>query len=84
MDGRRRASEVEDLINLNEEGMSDVMAQELEVLVVEKVLDIAPRAGEKIVHAQNLLSSRQQLLAEVGPRSRHQDPLLKMHMDSPA
>jgi len=46
--------------------MGDVVPQKLESLVIEKMLDVAPRAGEKIVHAQDVLSLRQQLLAKVG------------------
>ena len=68
--------------------MGDVVPQKLESFVIEKVLDVAARAGEKIVHAQDLLPPRQQLLAKVGAEkpcaSRHQGPLLKMHVSSPA
>jgi hypothetical protein len=46
------------------------------MLVVEKVFDIFPAAGEKIVDAENVAARRDKLLAKVGaeePRpSRHQ------------
>jgi len=45
--------------------MGDVVAQELEPLMVEKVLDVVSRPGKEIVHAQHLVSSLQQSLAEM-------------------
>ena len=82
MNGRRGASEIENLVHLDEERMGDVVAQELETLVVEEMLDVAPRAGEKI-NAQDLLPPRQQLFtkmrAEKSCASRDQNAPLKMH-----
>ena len=56
---RSRARQIEDLVHLDEQRMGDVVAQELETLVIEEMLDIAPRAGEEIVDAQDLLPSSQ-------------------------
>ena len=69
-------------------GMGDVVTQKLEAFVIEEMLDIAARAGEEIIHAEDLLPPRQQLLAKMRaqkPRaSGHQNPPLKMHVSSPA
>ena len=45
VDGRCRASEVEDLVDLHEQRMGDVVAKQLEGLVAEQMLDIALGAG---------------------------------------
>ena len=65
MDRRRRASQIEDLVDLDEKRVGDVVAQELKPLMVEKVLDVVSRPGKEIVHAQHLVSSLQQSLAEM-------------------
>jgi hypothetical protein len=50
------------------------------MLVVEKVFDIFPTAGEKIVDAENVATRQEKLLAKVGAEepgpSRHQKPSL--------
>lgn len=59
------------------------MTGQLEMLVVEKMLDIFPGAGEKIIDAKNISTLRQKPLAKVrAKKSRpasHQNSLLQMH-----
>ena len=66
--GRCRAGEIENLIHFNKDGMRDVVTQQLEALVIEKMLDIAPRSREEIIDAKDLVPSRQELLAEMGAK----------------
>ena len=63
VDGRGRAREIEDLVDLDEKRMGDVVPKEFEVLVTEEVLDVAPAAGEKIVDAKHLIPALEQLSA---------------------
>ena len=59
------------------------MADQLEALVVEQMLDVAPRAGEEIVEADDLRALRQQALAEMRAEKAgaagDQNTLLQMH-----
>ena len=48
--------------------MRDIVTQQLEALVIEKMLDIAPRSREEIIDAKDLVPSRQELLAEMGAK----------------
>ena len=48
--------------------MRDVVTQQLEALVIEKMLDIAPLSREEIIDAKDLVPSRQELLAEMGAK----------------
>ena len=63
------------------------MPGQFEMLVVEKVFDIFPAAGEKIIDAKNVAARRNKPLAKVRaeePRpSRHQKPSLQMHSKAP-
>ena len=65
VDGRGRARQVVNLVHLQEKGMHDVVAQQLESLVAEQVLDVAPASGEEVVNANEVFSTSQELLAEV-------------------
>ena len=65
MDRRGRAGEIVDLVDLHIEREGDVVADQFEVLVVKEMLDIAARAGEEIVDADNVRAVRQQALAEM-------------------
>ena len=67
MDRRRGASEIKDLIHLDEEGMGDVVSQQLEVLVVEEVLDVATGASKKVVDAKHLVAAFEQAVGEMRP-----------------
>lgn len=65
VDGRSRASEVVDLLDLGIERKRHVVAHELEVVVIEQVVDIAFRAGEEVVDANDVRAIREQAIAEV-------------------
>lgn len=66
MDGRGGAGEVVDLVDLHIEREGHVMAHQLKTLVVEKMFDIPPGAGEEIVDAQHFMAAGQQRLAQEG------------------
>jgi hypothetical protein len=40
--------------------MGDIVAQQLEALVVKQVVDVVPRPGEKVIHAEHLAPKLQQ------------------------
>lgn len=67
VDGRCRAGEVEDLVDLHEQRMGDVVAKQLEGLVAEQMLDIAPGAGEETVDAKEPGSRPQAAARTNGP-----------------
>ena len=59
------------------------MADQLKALLTDQVLDVAARAGEKIVDTEDLMAASEQGLAkkradEPGP-SGHKNTLTKMH-----
>jgi hypothetical protein len=45
--------------------MGYVVAKQLKALVIEQMLDVAARTGEKIVDAKHLATAIEQLLAEM-------------------
>ena len=61
MDGRGRAREIVDLVDLDIERKGHVVPHQLETLVIEKMLDIVPAAGVKIVDTQNICPPREPL-----------------------
>ena len=65
MDGGGGARQVVDLIYLDVERPGDVVAHELEQGVRAEVGDVLPAGGEEVVDAQDLVSPRQQPLAQV-------------------
>jgi hypothetical protein len=83
VDGRRRASEIINLIDLDEERVGDVVTEKLEPLVVEQMLDITTGASKEVVDAENLETSLKELLGKMRPEKARtagdQDPSLKMH-----
>lgn len=64
-DGRGRARQMVDLIDLDVEPSVDVMADEFKTVVVEKRLDIALLTGDEVVDAQHLMPFAQKPTAEV-------------------
>src|SRR5262249_38346720 len=66
VDRRRRAGEVVDPVDLDDDRLRDVVADELEARLAEEGLDVLARAGEKIVEAHDLMPLAEQALAEVG------------------
>ena len=65
MDRRCRARQIEDLVDLDKKRMGDVVAQQLEALMIEEVLNVVPRSSEEIVDAQHLAAKLQKSLAEM-------------------
>ena len=49
MNGRGRTGQVIDFIHLNVERERHVVPHQLEMLVIEKVLDVLSRSGEKVI-----------------------------------
>jgi hypothetical protein len=60
------AGEVVDLVDLELEGVADVVADEFEAFVVEEVLDVALSAGEEVVEADDFVAFVEEAFAEVG------------------
>jgi hypothetical protein len=54
VNGGGRASQVVDLVNFDVERKGNVMAHHLEAMMIEQLLDIAPRACEEIIDAYNV------------------------------
>jgi hypothetical protein len=54
------------LIDLELEGVADVVADEFEAFVVEEVLDVALAAGEEVVEADDFVAFVEEAFAEVG------------------
>jgi hypothetical protein len=65
VDRRSRASQIEDLIDLDEKREGDVVAQQLEAFVVEEVFDVASGAGKEVVDAEHLAAALKQPVGEV-------------------
>ena len=53
VDRRGRAGQIVDLVDLDIERKGDVVAEQLEAIVTEDAIEIAPRAGEEIVDADD-------------------------------
>ena len=80
MNGRSRTGEIVDFVDLDVERKCDVVPHQFEMLVIEKMLDIFPAAGEKIIDTKNISARREKPLAKVRAEksspSRHQNPSL--------
>jgi len=63
---RSRAGQVEDAVDLELEGIDDVVAHELERGVRQKMGDVPLLAGEQVVDADHLVTVPQQPVAKVG------------------
>ena len=83
MNGRRGARQIVDLVDLHVEREGHVVADQFETLVVQQMLDIAARAAEEIIDADDVGALRKQPLAKVrAEKTRpagYQDLLFKMH-----
>jgi hypothetical protein len=83
VNGRSRAGEIVDLVDLQIDRECHVVADKLEALVINQMLYVASGAGEEVVEADDLRALSQQAFAEVraqktGPTG-HQYTLRKMH-----
>jgi hypothetical protein len=63
MHWRSGTSQIVNFINFHVERKSHVMAQQLEMFVIAQMFDIALRAGEKIVNAEDIRVIVQQAFA---------------------
>ena len=83
VDRRAGQAKIEDLIDLDEQRMRDVVAQQLEALVIEEMLDIAPSAGEEVVARRALGSRARATVAQMRPEEAssagNENASLKMH-----
>ena len=91
VDGRGRAREIVDFVNLDVEREGHVMTEELKIFVLPEVTHIALRASCEIVDAKHLMSISQEPVAKMRPqepspscdknRTSHSSPLC---MESPS
>ena len=65
VDGARRAGQVVDLVHFDVEREGHVVADELEVGVVQQVDDVVLGAGEEVIDAEHVVAVLQQPLAQV-------------------
>ena len=83
VDRRGGAGEIEDLVDFDVERKRHVVTHQLEIVVVEQVIDIAPRAGEIIVDAQHAGAALEQAVAKVRAEKSgapgHQHACFEMH-----
>ena len=84
---RSRASEVINLVHLDIKWKRHVVTDKLESVMVEQMVDVAPRAGEEIVDAYDIRAVRNQPFTEMrtekaGPPGNH-DAGFKMHVRIP-
>jgi hypothetical protein len=71
---------VGDLVDLHRERLGDIVAHQLEPVVVEQVLDVRAGSGEEIVEADHLVPFLEQPLAEV----RSQEPRSSRDENAPS
>ena len=83
MHRRGGTGEIINLIDFEIERKGDIVADELEMLVVEQIFDVGSCAGKKIVDTYDLRALRQQrfaqMRAEKAGAAGDQDALLQMH-----
>ena len=65
MDGRGGTSQVEDLVDFQQHGFDDVMAEELETAVAEQVFHVLATACEEVVEADDLVAALEKAFAEM-------------------
>jgi hypothetical protein len=65
VDGGRGAGEVVDLVDLEQDGLDDVVAYHLEVGVAEVVQDVVLAAGEEVVDDDDTVSALQEAVHQV-------------------
>lgn len=76
MDRGSRASQVIDLVNLQEDGLNDVVPNELEIGVSKMVKQVILPSGEEIVDHNHAIASLNQTIHQVasdetGPTGHH-------------
>jgi|TARA_B110000037_G_scaffold215193_1_gene272254 hypothetical protein len=66
MRGGGRAGEVINAVDLEHEGLTDIMADKLEVRIGKEVGDISFPAGKKVIKADDVVTLVKEALAEMG------------------
>ena len=78
VDGRGRAGEIVDLVDLDLKGEGHIVAHQLEIAVFEKRRNVAASAGEEIVDAEDLVAFPQEQRTEMRAKktcsSGYKDP----------
>ena len=62
---RSRTGQVINLIDLEQDGFDDIMAQQLELMIAEQVQNVFAPPGEEIVETDDFLSFGDQAIAQV-------------------
>jgi hypothetical protein len=79
VNGARGTGEIEDLVDLHIQREADIVAQDFEPRMVEEMCDVAPRAREEIVDADDFVAPAQQRVAQMTPdetrAARYKDSL---------
>ncbi len=65
MNGRRRASEIEDPIDFKVDWMDDIMANEFEARMAEQVPNVLFVAGKEVVEANDVITLRDQPITQM-------------------
>ena len=65
VDGRGRAGQVVDLIDFDVERERHIVTNQLETMVIEQVIDVAPHSGKEVVDTNDVATVREQALTEV-------------------
>ena len=80
---RSRAREIVDFIDLDEKRKGDVVADQLEVLVIEQRLHVPARAGKEVVDTKDLRALSDQTRTKMGAEKAcpagDQNTLFEMH-----
>ncbi len=63
--GRRGAGEVVDLINFKKQRVCDIVADQLEIVFVEQMIDVGLLAGEEVIHADDIVAGVDEPVAEM-------------------
>jgi len=58
---------VEDPVNLDEEGVDDIVADQLEIRMRGQVADVVLTAAEEVIDSDDVVSPAEKVLAEMAP-----------------
>ncbi len=67
MDGRSGTGKIEDPVDLRQEGLSDVVADEFEGRIADEMFDVSAMAGEVVVEADDLVARVDQPITQMRP-----------------
>jgi hypothetical protein len=87
MDRRGGTRQIVDLVDFDIEREGHVMADKFKAMVIEQVIDVAARAGEKIIDADDAGAVLEQSLAKMRTQKSspagHKYARFKVHASSP-